>query len=179
MPWIVRSLLFSGGNLEVPWWHLGSQRGKGLWHPSHCEKVWGGIPSFEPPAECVHHLSKAQHFSSQKSWLNETNRLTPPRIWPLRFLWLQRNFRKQERKKKKKRMRKGFEKSGCLFLFLLNYSSFPLKFCWLCTTMRYRELIHLLLACYGGALHSSFLSPQPHPKLTHHLLYDLSCSMWE
>lgn len=158
--------------------HVGSWWGKELWHWSRCKKVWGGNPSREPPPECVH-LSKAQRFSSQEAGLKKTNRLNPPCIWPLRFLWLQRNFRKQEKRKKKERGREGFEKSGCLFLLLLNYSSFPLKFCWLCTAVCYSEFIHLPLACYGGALHSSLLPSQPHPTLTHHLPSDSPRFMWE
>lgn len=96
--------------------HVGSWWGKELWHWSRCKRVWGGNPSREPPPECVH-LSKAQRFSSQEAGLKKTNRLNPPCIWPLRFLWLQRNFRKQEKRKKKKEGERDLRRAAACFYF--------------------------------------------------------------
>lgn len=135
-----------------------------LWEGVRWESlVWASC--WEHETWRVFIFQKHSIFSSQKAWLNKANRLKAPVFDHCDFSDYNGIL---ESRRKKKNEWEGFEKSGCLFLLLLNYGSFPLKFCWLCTMACYWELIYLPLACYGGTLHSSFLfllttPPQTHP----------------
>lgn len=106
------------------WAHVG-EKGSGTGLTGRGCEV--GIPR-EPPAECVH-LSKAQRFSSQKTRLNKTNRLKALVFGYCDFSDYNGILESRRKREEKKKEREGFEKSGCLFLLLLNYGSFPLKFC--------------------------------------------------